>query len=161
MRLLALDQASRITGYSIFDDKELISYGKFELIDEDLGKRLVKYRKKIEELIEKYDIEEVAFEDIQMQSQINNVQTFKVLAEIFGVTQEYLAEQGHSYQIISSNTWKSQLNIKGKKREEQKRNAQAYVLETYGIKATQDEADAICIGACVTKNRKKPDLNWT
>ena len=96
-----------------------------------------------------------------MQSQINNVQTFKILAEIFGVTQEYLAEQGHSYQIVSSNTWKSQLKIKGTKRDEQKRNAQAYVLENYGIKVTQDEADAICIGTCVIKNRKKPDLNWS
>jgi Holliday junction resolvasome RuvABC endonuclease subunit len=68
LKLLALDQASHITGYSVFDNKDLIAYGKFELKDEDLGKRLVKYRKKIEELIEKYDIEEVAFEDIQMQS---------------------------------------------------------------------------------------------
>jgi hypothetical protein len=32
-----------------------------------------------------------------MQNQINNVQTFKVLAEIFGVTQEYLAEHKYGY----------------------------------------------------------------
>ena len=160
MRLLALDQASRVSGYSIFEDGKLVDYGKFELTDDDLGKRLVKYRKKIESLIEKYDVDEVAFEDIQMQTQINNVQTFKVLAEIFGVTQEYLAEQGHSYQVISSNTWKSQLNIKGKKRDEQKRNAQAYVLNTYGIKVTQDEADAICIGTCASQTHKKHDFNW-
>ena len=97
-----------------------------------------------------------------MQNQINNVQTFKVLAEIFGVTQEYLVEQGHSYHVVSSNTWKSQLGIKGRTRAEQKKNAQAYVLEHYGLKVSQDAADATCIGACVVlqENKKKADFNW-
>ena len=157
--LLALDQSSRITGYAIFDDNNLIKCGKFELASDDVGQRLVQYRQHIEKLIEENDIDEVAFEDIQMQTQINNVQTFKVLAEIFGVTQEYLAEQGHSYKIVSSNTWKSQLNIKGKQRAEQKKNAQLYVLNTYNKKVSQDEADAICIGASILKERKSV-LNW-
>ncbi len=157
--LLALDQSSRVTGYAIFDDKGLIKSGKFELTSDDVGQRLVQYRQHVEKLIEENDIDEVAFEDIQMQSQVNNVQTFKVLAEIFGVTQEYLAEQGHSYKIVSSNTWKSQLGIKGKQRAEQKKNAQQYVLNTYNKKVSQDEADAICIGASVLKERKSV-LTW-
>jgi len=40
------------------------------------------------------------------------------------------------YQVVSSNTWKSKLEIKGKQRAEQKRNAQAWVLNTYGLKCT-------------------------
>lgn len=162
MRLLALDQASRTTGWAIFDDEELIDSGIFTLKSDDIGERLVDYKKHVEKLICDNDIEEVAFEDIQMQNQINNVQTFKVLAEIFGVTQEYLVEQGHSYHVVSSNTWKSQLNIKGKQRAEQKKNAQAYVLEHYDKKVSQDESDAICIGACVTlqNKKKKADFNW-
>ena len=97
-----------------------------------------------------------------MQSQVNNVQTFKVLAEIFGVTQEYLAEQGHSYHIVSSNTWKSKLQIKGRTRPEQKKNAQAYVLEHFNKKVSQDESDAICIGASIVleNQKKKTDFNW-
>lgn len=34
-RVLALDQATKITGYSIFDDKKLIKYGTFETNLED------------------------------------------------------------------------------------------------------------------------------
>lgn len=94
-----------------------------------------------------------------MQTQVNNVQTFKVLAEIFGVTQEYLAEHQYCYHIVSSNTWKSKLGIKGKRREEQKKNAQAYVLEHYNKKVSQDNADAICIGASII-NEKKTAFNW-
>lgn len=162
MRLLALDQASRTTGWAIFDDEELVDSGTFTLKSDDIGERLVDYKKHVEKLICDNDIEEVAFEDIQMQNQINNVQTFKVLAEIFGVTQEYLVEQGHSYHVVSSNTWKSQLNIKGKQRAEQKKNAQVYVLEHYNKKVSQDESDAICIGSCVIlqNKNKKTDFNW-
>lgn len=162
MKLLALDQASRVSGWSIFEDDQLIDSGTFTLKSDDIGERLVDYRKHIEKLIEDNDIDEVAFEDIQMQSQVNNVQTFKVLAEIFGVTQEYLASHQYGYHIVSSNTWKSQLGIKGRTRPEQKKAAQAWVLETYGKKVSQDESDAICIGASVVKQniKKKADFNW-
>ena len=124
---------------------------------------MVDYRKHIEKLIIDNDIEEVAFEDIQMQGQVNNVQTFKVLAEIFGVTQEFLVENGHSYHIVSSNTWKSKLQIKGRTRVEQKRNAQIYVLENFDKKVSQDESDAICIGASIVLDNKKnkADFNWS
>lgn len=163
MKLLALDQSSRCNGWAIFDNEELIDSGTFTLKSDDIGERLVDYKKHVEKLICDNDIEEVAFEDIQMQNQINNVQTFKVLAEIFGVTQEYLVEQGHSYHIVSSNTWKSQLNIKGKQRAEQKKNAQAYVLEHYNKKVSQDESDAICIGSCIVlqNKNKKAAFDWS
>lgn len=97
-----------------------------------------------------------------MQTQVNNVQTFKVLAEIFGVTQEYLAEHKYGYHVVSSNTWKSQLGIKGKARAEQKKAAQAWVLEHYNKKVSQDEADSICIGASIVKQnqKNKTDFNW-
>lgn len=64
MKLLALDQASRTTGYAIFEDNELIKSGAFTLKSDDIGERLVDYRKYIEKLICDNDIEEVAFEDI-------------------------------------------------------------------------------------------------
>ncbi len=154
MKLLALDQASRTSGWAIFDNQELTDSGTFTLKSDDVGERLVQYRQCLSELIDKYEIDEVAFEDIQMQGQVNNVQTFKILAEVFGVTQEYLAEQNYFYHIISSNTWKSKLQIKGRTRPEQKKNAQAYVLEHYNKKVSQDESDAICIGASIVGDKR-------
>ena len=163
MKLLALDQASRISGWAIFEDNELIKSGTFTLKSDDIGERLVQYRQYLSDLLDKYEIDQVAFEDIQMQQgAINNVQTFKILAEVFGVTQEYLAEQNYFYHIVSSNTWKSKLNIKGRTRTEQKKNAQAYVLENFNKKVSQDESDAICIGASIVldNKKKKADFNW-
>ena len=154
MKLLALDQASRVCGWAIFDNQDLIDSGTFTLKSDDIGERLVQYRQHLSELTDKYEIDEVAFEDIQMQGQVNNVQTFKILAEVFGVTQEYLAEQNYFYHIVSSNTWKSKLQIKGRTRPEQKKNAQAYVLEHYNKKVSQDESDAICIGASIVGDKR-------
>lgn len=154
MKLLALDQASRTSGWAIFENQELIDSGTFTLKSDDIGERLVQYRQYLSELTDKYEIDEVAFEDIQMQGQVNNVQTFKILAEVFGVTQEYLAEQNYFYHIVSSNTWKSKLQIKGRTRPEQKKNAQIYVLEHYHKKVSQDESDAICIGASIVGDKR-------
>ena len=42
---------------------------------------------------------------------------------------------------------------------EQKKNAQLYVEKEFGIKATQDEADAICIGKSYVLNLEN-SFDW-
>lgn len=147
MKLLALDQSSRVNGWAIFEeDGSLFDCGKFELTGE-VGTRLVGLKQEVISLIEEQEITHIAFEDIQMQGNVaNNVSTFKTLAMIFGVLTEICEEENIPYDIIHSQTWKSNLNIKGRTRPEQKKNAQAYVLENYKVKASQDTCDAICIG---------------
>ena len=158
--ILALDQSSRITGYAIFRNGELYSHGKFEVTDDDVGKRLNKIRDKIAELIADFDIDEVILEDIYMDNHhVNNVSTFKILAEVFGVIYELATELGLKTQAILAGTWKSTCGVKGKTRPEQKRNAQQFVIDTYNIKATQDECDAICIGYHVCK-KNQSEMNW-
>lgn len=65
MVILALDQSSHINGYAIFQNNKLLKYGKFSLNDNDIGKRLVNFRRQIIELIENYRPDMVIFEDIQ------------------------------------------------------------------------------------------------
>lgn len=85
-----------------------------------------------------------------MQSSVgNNVKTFKTLANVYGVVLETAVELNKSFVVVPSSTWKSSLKIKGKTRPDQKKNAQQFVENTYKIKATQDECDAICIGTHV------------
>ena len=148
MRILALDQSSRITGWAVFDEDQLIEYGKIDLSKEpEIGKRLHLLRTSVHDMIKKLKINKVVLEDIYMDGQkINNVQTFKILAEVFGVLFELCVDLKIPVEAVLAGTWKSTLNIKGKTRPEQKRAAQAWVLNNYDIKATQDEVDAICIG---------------
>ena len=154
-KILALDQSSRITGWSIFADGELLGYGKFnaEAAGPDIAGRLSYIRNKVRNLIEEHEITEVIFEDIQMQGNVvNNVQTFKVLAEVFGVISELLVELKIPQSTVLASSWKSALGIKGRARADQKRAAQNWVQEHYGVKPTQDECDSICIGNYALKN---------
>ena len=151
MRLLALDQASRTSGYSIFEDGKLIHHGKFTFTDTDFGVRLFKIRNQVESIIQEYKIDEVIFEDIQLQNnRVNNVETFKKLAEVYGVIDELLTELKLPHDAVISTVWKSALGIKGKDSEAQKAAAAAWAQKTFNVKATQDEYDAICI--CAYKN---------
>ena len=152
MTILALDQASRTSGYAVFCDDQLIDSGKFTFEDTNIAKRLMKIRNKVEELINEFCIEKIILEDIQCQGNVvNNLETFKILAEVIGVLTELAVEKNLPYELVYSTVWKSTLQIKGRTRPEQKKNAQQYVLNTYGKKVTQDESDAICIGAHYTK----------
>ena len=153
-RLLALDQSSKITGWAIFADGKLEKFGKIELDNPDLGVRLFQLRERIHKLIEENDITEIVMEDIQLQQ---NVQLFKTLAEVFGVLYELFTELKIKNSAVLASSWKSTLGIKGKDRPAQKRNAQQYIINTYNVKPTQDECDAICIGLHSIKNKNPND----
>lgn len=155
MKTLCLDQASRTTGYAIFDGQSLIKVDKFTLVNSNFGKRINQFRQKIKQLIEDNNIEQVFFEEIQLQQ---NVDTFKKLAMIYGAALSLMEEMGLPYDIISSNTWKSKCKIKKTVRETEKQAAQKFVTQTYGLTVTEDEADAICIGY---SQLVKPDHDWS
>lgn len=159
--VLALDQSSRTTGWSVYSDGELYTYGHFTLTDQVEGVRLHRLREKLTELISDYDIQELVFEDIYMDGQhINNVSTFKKLAEVFGVVWELGISLNIPTTPVLPGTWRSTLGIKGRTRPEQKRNAKEYVLQNYNKTATEDECDAICIGAHYVK-QKNFDHDWS
>ena len=148
IRTLALDQASNVTGWAIFEDGMLEEYGKIDLSNYEFGQRLHLLRERVDKMIDKKNIDRVILEDIYMDGQrVNNVSTFKMLAEVFGVLFELCIAKEIPVSAVLAGTWKSTLNIKGKTRPEQKRNAQVWVQEKYNVHPTQDEVDAICIGA--------------
>lgn len=154
-KILCLDQASKTSGYSVFETSpaQLIAYGHFTFEDNSLDVRLVKIRAAVQQLIEEYQPSKVYLEDIQYQTNVNSgVTTYKALAEVMGVISELVAELGLPCELIHSQSWKSTCGIKGRARAEQKRNAQIYVKNTYGVEATQDECDAVCIGTHATKS---------
>ena len=162
MKVLALDQSTRVTGWAVFADSALQEYGKFdaENAGADIGKRLTYIREKVKALIDKYDIQKILIEEIQLQNTVgNNVVTYKKLAYVQAVLIQMFDELNLPYEIIASSSWKSTLSIKGRARAEQKKNAQIYVNTIYGIKATQDECDAICIGTHYTKLPSNEDFN--
>lgn len=153
MIILAFDQSSRTSGYSVFEDNKLKEHGTFTFSNSDLGVRLYKIRQKVEELINLYHPDKIIFEDIQLQDEIysqksiGNVKTFKTLAEVFGIIYELATELNIDNEAYLAGTWRKGLGIAGNHRDQQKANAQKWVYDNYGIRVVDDEADAICIGA--------------
>jgi Holliday junction resolvasome RuvABC endonuclease subunit len=150
--ILALDQSTQITGYAIFSDEgKLIKHGIFSPSG-DYIERITKLKNWMVQIIQEYNCEiTVSIEDIQLQkipnsSSSQNVLTYKKLAHVQGALLVALTELKVQYSIVPSVTWKSKLGVKGARREQQKKSAQLFVKNTYGIDATEDEADAICIG---------------
>ena len=64
MKLLALDRSSRITGWAVFDDNNLVDSCTFTCTNDNFGQRLVDIANKVFILIQTYGIDEVAIEDI-------------------------------------------------------------------------------------------------
>lgn len=152
--LLALDQASKVTGYSIYKNNTFYKHGRIVANSTDIGERLKHLRDSLIHIIEQYEVDEVIFEDIQLQDNVgNNVATFKVLAEVIGVVAELLTELKIPYSAVLAGTWRKELGIAGNQRPVQKKNAQKYVKQRYSIDVSEDEADAICIG-CYKTNKK-------
>lgn len=163
-KLIAFDQALNVSGYSIWEDGKLVRHGKFETDDRDLGVRLREIRSFLLNIIETENPDEIAIEEIQLQNipgstQHGNVETFKKLAYVQAVFLMTSAEKKIPCQLVSSSSWKSTCGVKGRARAEQKRNAQLFIENEFGVKAIQDIVDSICLGHHVLETKKK-EVNW-
>lgn len=160
-RVLGLDAATNITGYSIYDDGVLVSYGTYKSVGDDAEQRINDVKKWLRAALEEWEPDFVGIENIQLQQFGNNqfqVETYRVLANLQGVLVDTLFEACIDHDLVSVNTWRNYCNVgDGKGRENKKKQAQEKVKLWYNQDCTQDEADAICIGkyfAHIIKNNK-------
>ena len=162
MKILSLDQATRTSGWALFEDSQLIDFGKFTFDDANILKRIHKVCAQLQILILTHKPDKIVFEDIAMQGQINNVQTFKALAQLQGAIAEICFQTKIPFDIWSPNQWRAEcrfLRGNDKDRNAQKKIAQQWVIKQFGQKCTQDEADAICIGYAADHSANN-ELNW-
>ena len=80
MIYLSLDQAARVTGWAVFDNKTLKEYGTFSIKSSlPMEQRLAQFWQELNELKNKFEPNYIFFEDIQNQ---HNNETYKKLAYI-------------------------------------------------------------------------------
>ena len=154
--VLVCDQSTRCTGYGYFVSGKYVESGIIDMNKSklDTNERSFEMAKEMWKIIKHYKPDYLVLEDIQLQNNVqNNVQTFKTLAEVFGVISELLVEMKIPQSAVLASSWKSALGIKGRARAEQKRAAQEWVVTTYGVCPTQDECDAVCIGSYKAKTK--------
>lgn len=152
-RVLAFDQATVNTGWSLYEAGKLIGHGvikipeKYETID-----RISQVNQEIKRRIKEYAPDKVLLEDIQLQenggfnSNVVGITTFKVLAELLGALTLSLHDMKVDYELVPPATWRAHVGVKGRSRTDKKKSGQLIVRQQYGITAVNDETDAILLG---------------
>lgn len=161
-RVLALDQATKITGYSIFDNKKLIYYNIFKADESEKEiARDIQVKQWLVSMIENWKIDMVGLEGIQYEEKFG-VTTFETLARLQGILMGTLHELNMPYKVCPTPTWRSHCGVKGKTKIEKKRSMQLLVKKWFDVQITDDEADAIGIGKYVSDTHKKKTeiVNW-
>lgn len=160
-RILALDQSTNTTGWSLFEDGKLLNYGQWTSTGNETIQKISCVKTWLSTMVDKHHPDKIVLEDIQLQSYItsnNNsgdmVLTYKKLAALQGVLCNFLYENGISYTIVPPATWREHSNIKGKTRNDKKKSAQIRVKNIYEIEVNVDVAEAILIGEWATEKVK-------
>lgn len=166
-RILALDAATVVTGYSIYDDGVLVSYGTHKVKDDlPTEERINEMKKWLLAAIKEWEPDFIGLENIQLQSYGKGssqfqVETYRVLANLQGVLIDAAFESCIDHGLVYAVEWRKYCGVgEGTGRENKKKQAQDKVQLWYNQKCTQDEADAICIGKYFVGYLKKSKSTW-
>lgn len=173
MRILSLDQSTRNVGYAIFDGEKLEKYGLIDLeklikqredfLNKDYLERICLMKEILIEMIQRFNIDVVGFEDTVLTSygsSNNQVDVLKKLTKALGVYEVALIEKQLAFKTIPANVWREGLGF-GKKREEIKANTIKYINKEFNLELKEydskskdnddDIADSIGIGKYLVK----------
>lgn len=164
-RILALDAATGITGYSIYDDDILVSYGTFKTNNEkNVTERINEVKQWLINMINKIEPDFIGIENIQLQTfgqGQTQVKTYNTLARLQGVLLDTCFEASIDHDLVYSTQWRQYCGVgEGTGRENKKKQAQDKVKIWYQQDCTQDEADAICIGKYFVHVLKNNKSSW-
>lgn len=172
-RILALDQATHVTGWAVFENSKLIKYGAFQAKGEDDEVARDSYvRQWLISFIENWGIDAVFIEGVQFQEtsggdRLMGATVFQALARLQGILMVTCFEVKVPFTVCPTNTWRHACNIKGKSRTDKKRSAQLLIKQKYDVTVSEDEADAICIGLygamqlpCPKSTHQIQTVNW-
>lgn len=147
MKVLSLDQSTRITGWCVFEDSQYVKSGVIDLHKiKDTDKRSKQMAVEICKLIGDINPDVVIIEEVQQQS---NVSTVIKLARIQGVAIGFCAAHNIDLHILTPTRWRSALSYQqgpGVKREQLKQQSRDFVKNTLGLSIdSEDENEATAI----------------
>lgn len=148
MKVLAMDQSTRNSGFALFDDGKYVCSGVIDMSKSklDTNERSFEMAKEIWKIINKYKPQHIVLEDVQQQS---NPKTMIVLARLSGMIIGYAEAHNVKTHILSPAQWRKQLHYSQGpkiKRQELKQQSIDYVKKNFGLDLPEDECEAICIG---------------
>lgn len=153
MRVVSMDQSTRLSGFCYFEDGEYIESGVVDMSKSKLetDKRSFEMAKELWKVIKKYNPDHLVIEDTQQQ---NNVKTVITLARLQGMVLGYAEAHGVKVHILLPSQWRAALSYSQGptvKRAELKKQSIDYVKANLGLDLPEDEAEAIAEGIAAHK----------
>lgn len=154
MKILAFDQATRVTGFAILEDGDLQSHGVLTAPTKlDILTRMYLMADRISDMIRVYQPDVVCFEGVEG---VKNESTMIHLANLQGMCLISARRLGYEPRIVDVAHWRHKLGFqmgRGVTRDALKEQAVKFVVENYGLAdCGDDEAEAICIAVAVNKD---------
>ena len=140
-KLIAFDQSTTATGWAVMNQQtsEVIEYGVLKPKGET-NDRIRQTIKQCIWLCEEFQVSYVFIEGIYAKL---NPRVFEILAKLSGTLEITLEEKGYFVNVVKAPEWRRRVGIKNRKRAEVKKEAIQMVEDIYGIKASEDECEAI------------------
>lgn len=153
MKVIAFDQSTSKSGYSVFINGEYDHSGvvDFHLI-ENTQARFKRMYEELYKIVDKENPDMVIIEDVQAQG--GNMATFKLLAQLQGILIGAFYARKIPYKIFTPTHWRRILEYKQGpkvKRAELKAQSKELVKKTFGWVKSEDENEAICINMAYHK----------
>lgn len=172
MRILAIDASTKSTGWAVFNDDKLESYGCLTASSSDLIKRIYSMIDGLKEIISTHDINKIVMEEVRPEQGLQNLKTQKALmylqAAIAFLLHDHFSKITTDF--VYPNEWRRVCGIKtgsGVRRDALKPQDIAFVKNQYGIDVNDDIADAISIGHAfihelgnIDNNKNNSGLAW-
>lgn len=162
MRVLSMDQSTRVSGWAYFEDGEYVCSGVVNMSKSTLAthERSFEMAKALWKIIKKYKPDCLVIEDTQQQ---NNIKTVVILARLQGMIIGYAEAHKVKVHILTPTQWRSVLNYSQGpkvKRAELKKQSIEYIKNKYGFKVSEDEAEAIALNDAARQKLSLDDL-WS
>ena len=153
MRVVSMDQSTRLSGYAVFDDGKYVESGVIDMSKSKLetDKRSFEMAKELWRIIKKYKPQYLILEDVQQQS---NPKTVIILARLAGMIIGYAEAHNIRVHILLPSQWRKVLGYSQGakiKRQELKQQSIDYVKNNLGLDLSEDEAEAVAEGYAAHK----------
>lgn len=151
MVIMGVDSSTSSTGWAILYEQdgeiELVKYGSIKPKGKNTIRRLITILDELKKIRRVNNPEIVVIEDLNVS---RNMKSTKVLAGLLIAIEIDLERANYLVQELKPSEWRKRVGIKGRRREEQKKNSIQHVWDKYHKLVNEDEADAICIAEAGT-----------
>ena len=161
--ILSLDISTTSTGYGIFKDNKLITYGCIAPTGNVIT-RIEKIANKINDLMLEYNPDIIYAEEPEPAFVKNNIDVYRKLTFAHGAIAIILNHYSKEMKLCSASHWRKQVGIKtgrGITRAQLKPIDIAKANELFNLNTKNDDiADAVLIGQAYINEFDKDEFNW-